>query len=87
METIYFTYGTDAGYPFRGGWTIINAPDVETAIKIFSAFHPNRRGSKCLNCADYYTESEFEKTDCFKNGNFGRYCHEIISVCHDVLTK
>ena len=80
MEKFYFTYGTDRGYPFRGGWTIINAPNIEAAIKMFQAIHPSRPGSNCLNCADYYTAEKFEKTDCFKTGNFGEYCHEEISV-------
>lgn len=80
MEKFYFTYGTDRGYPFRGGWTIIHAPNIESAINIFQAIHPNRYGSNCLNCADYYTAERFEKTECFKNGNYGGYTHEEIRV-------
>ncbi len=77
MKKFYFTYGTDRGYPFRGGWTLIIAPNISAAIQIFKAYHPNRDGSDCLNCADYYTES-FEVGESYKTGNFGGYCHEII---------
>lgn len=84
MQKFYFTYGTDRGYPFRGGWTLIEAPDLNTAIQIFRAFHPDRQGSGCLNCADYYRGDRFEQSESFKNGNFGEYCHEIIRVTREL---
>ena len=78
MEKFYFTYGTDSGYPFRGGWTLILAPGAKAAVQIFRAYHPNRVGSDCLNCADYYRGDRFEQSESYKTGNFGGYCHEII---------
>lgn len=78
MEKFYFTYGTDSGYPFRGGWTLIIAPDIKAAAQIFKAYHPNRDDSECLNCADYYRADYFEQSESYKTGNFGGYCHEII---------
>lgn len=86
MKKFYFTYGTDPGYPFRGGWTLIIAPDKKTAVEIFRAFHPDRSGSGCVNCAEYYQSERFEQTECYKSGNFGAYCHEIIEVSH-IITK
>ena len=86
MEKFYFTYGTDPGYPFRGGWTLIEAPSFDIAIQIFRAFHPDRQESGCINCADYYRAGYFEQSESYKNGNFGGYCHEIIRVSHE-LTK
>ena len=83
MEKFYFTYGTDSGYPFRGGWTLIIAPDEEIAVQIFRAFHPNRSGSVCLNCASYYRSDYFEQTKAYTTGNFGKYCHETITVSHE----
>ena len=84
MEKFYFTYGTDPAYPFRGGWTLIIAPDEKTAVQIFRAFHPDRSERACLNCADYYRGDYFEQRESYKTGNFGAYCHEIIEVSHKI---
>lgn len=83
MEKFYFTYGTDSEYPFRGGWTLIIAPNIKAAAQIFKAYHPNRNDSECLNRADYYRADYyradyFEQSESYKTGNFGGYCHEII---------
>lgn len=78
MEKFYFTYGTDSRYPFQGGWTLICADNLLAAQQIFKAYHPNRDGCDCLNCADFYTEEQFRETEAFKTGNFGARCHEII---------
>ena len=84
MERFYFTYGTDPAYPFRGGWTLIIAPDEGIAAQIFRAFHPDRPGHYCLNCADYYHADYFEQSLSYKTGNFGAYCHEVIEVKHTI---
>lgn len=78
MEKFYFTYGTDLKYPFQGGWSLIYAPDLRSAQQIFKAIHPNREGSDCLNCADFYTAEQFVQTDAFYEGNLGARCHEVI---------
>lgn len=78
LKKFYFTYGTDPEYPFRGGWTLIYAPDINSAAQLFKMYHPNRDDSNCLNCADYYSAANFEKSESYKTGNFGAYCHEII---------
>lgn len=78
MKKFYFTYGTDLKYPFQGGWSLIYAPDLRSAQQIFKAVHPNREGSDCLNCADYYTAEQFMQTDAFREGNRGAKCHEVI---------
>lgn len=86
MEKFYFTYGTDSGYPFRGGWTLIEAPDLKIAIDIFRAFHPDRDVRGILNFANYYRGENFEQMQMYKTGNFGEYCHETIRVTRE-LTK
>ena len=78
MEKFYFTYGTDSRYPFQGGWTLIYADNLLAAQQIFKAYHPNRPGCDCLNCADFYTAERFEKSEAFKTGNLGARCHEIL---------
>ena len=75
----YFTFGTDKRYPYRGGWVLIHAPSLRVAVKIFRAVFPEKtRG--LLNCSDYYTEEQFEKTGMLENGNFGEFCHQEIHV-------
>ena len=77
MNKFYFTYGTDEGYPFEGGWTMVIAPDEAAAVQVFRIYHPNREGSDFVNCACIYGET-FEQSESYKTGNFGGYCHEII---------
>lgn len=79
MSTYYFTYGTDAAYPYYGGWTEVEAPDEKTARALFKAYHPNREGSDCLNCASVYSEDGFKKTGMMDVGNFGKKCLEQIA--------
>lgn len=74
----YFTYGTDSRYPFRGGWSLVYAPDITAAIAIFRAYHPDRDDSGLINCASYYSGEYFESSESFKTGNFGGYCHETL---------
>lgn len=79
METFYFTYGTD-GQPFVGGWTEIEAPTMEVACALFRAYHPDKEKG-LLNCSSVYTTAWFEKTRMNgPDGNFGRRCHERITV-------
>jgi hypothetical protein len=75
----YFTYGSDEKYPFYGGWTLVNAFDIESAIAIFQIFHPDITPN-IINCAFIYDEDEFNKTDFLKKGNLGYYCHEEIYI-------
>lgn len=78
MPTFYFTYGS-SGHPYYGGWTEIEAADIQTACKVFQGLHPNKRGDS-LNCSCVYTEEQFKKTSMYADGNFGIRCHERIGV-------
>lgn len=78
----YFTYGT-SGHPFVGGWTEVEAPDMDSACAVFSAFHPNRNG--LLNCGSVYFENNFRNTSMAERGNFGAFCHEKITITRDVI--
>ena len=74
----YFTYGSGDDMPFKGGWTVIQAPNINAAAAIFKAYHPNPDDSEILNCADYYTEEAFMRTKMSRGGNFGKMCVEMI---------
>lgn len=87
MAKFYFTYGSDERFPFRYGWTEIEAPDGPTACEIFSSVHPSRPGSDLLNCAFVYDEEAFSKTIMAKSGNFNNRCHERIIYTHEIFTE
>ncbi len=78
MLTYYFTYGT-GDQPFYGGWTEIEAPSRSAACAIFRAFHPDKTEG-CLNCSSVYNAAQFKETTMATEGNFGRRCHERITV-------
>lgn len=82
----YFTYGTDSGYPFQRGWTEVRAKDFNDAVRAFRAYHMDRSPG-VLNCADYYTEDEFAKSGMMETGNFGAFCHEVITLEREVKTN
>ncbi len=81
MAKFYFTYGTE-GQPYAGGWTEVEAPDMDTACAAFRAYHPDRIG-ELLNCSSIYTEEQFKATRMFAVGNFGSHCHEVITLRRD----
>ena len=82
MQRFYFTYGTE-GQPFYGGWTIVEAENTTAAAMAFKAYHPNKsRG--ILNCAGFYTEEQFKAMPMSREGNFGKFCHEIITLSRSI---
>lgn len=78
--TFYFTYGTD-GQPFVGGWTEVEAPDASAACAVFRLYHPDKTPG-ILNCSSVYKEDEFKASSMYESGNFGRRCHETITLRH-----
>lgn len=78
MGNFYFTYGTE-GHPFVGGWSVVTAPDMTSAIEIFKIVHPAENGS-FVHCAGIYNEDNFVNTKMYKNGNFGVRCVEEITL-------
>lgn len=80
-KRFYFTYGSGDAHPFKGGWTVIEAPDRHAACALFRIYHPDRDHEGCINCSDIYNEEDFKKTDMYAKGNnWGAACQEIISV-------
>ena len=78
LNRYYFTFGTDPGFPFYGGWAIVVAPSIKAAGRIFKEYYPNEDDPDLLNCADYYSEEHFQELEIAETGNFGAFCHEII---------
>ena len=74
----YFTYGVDEIFPYFGGWTEVESPDMETAKRIYNAVHETINGFG--NYAFCYSEEEFKTSKMCREGNFGHKCWETISV-------
>lgn len=74
----YFTYSTD-GQPFVGGWSEVEAPNGHAACAAFRAYHPDKTEG-LLNCSSVYDQERFERTEMYRVGNFGAYCHEVITL-------
>lgn len=81
MITVFFTFGLEDRWQFKGGWVEVHAPTVECAIAVFQAYYP--RHPVWLQ---FYTADEFLDTPMAKEGNLGAYCHETITIttcrCH-----
>lgn len=61
LQSFYFTFGSDEQYPYgRGDYVIVKAYDIRDAAKAYQRIYPNRDGSECLNCADYYSAKDWE---------------------------
>lgn len=85
MRKFYFTYGSDARFPYQSDWTEIEAPDLECAIEIFRQYHPDRPGSGCINCAFYYTQEQWDaKPDESKALSLSDRCRERISIVREM---
>lgn len=88
MSKFYFTYGTDPNYPYRGGWTEVEAPSLGAAIEIFQQYHPDRPGTGCVNCAFYYTQEQWDREDnVMRAETFDCRCHERIGISREVLEE
>lgn len=78
MSKFFFTYGT-GGHDFYGGWTEVEAETCSEACGAFRAYHPDVNAG-VLNCCSVYYEDAFKRTKMYTDGNFGRRCHETISI-------
>ena len=83
MNKYFFTFGDDPRFPFPDGWVEVESPERELAIRAFKTFHPDRDGTGVVNCADFYSESEFRLLNHSANLNtWHGKCHERITVVH-----
>lgn len=76
LKKYYFTYGS-YGQDFVGGWTEVEAPDIDKACEIFREHHPDRHKG-VLNCSTVYSEEQFKRTKMYAGDNWGFRCHEVL---------
>lgn len=71
---VFYTFGSDPGFPFYGGWVEVEAKNIKLAHTIFRTYYPDREPG-ILNCCDYYTEAQFSRLEMARKGNRGAFCH------------
>lgn len=79
----YFTYA-QTEHPFPGGWTTVEAPDLDMACKVFRLFHPDKPKG-LIHCAGIYPEEQFVYSNMYRQGNFGKRCQEFIALTRTAL--
>lgn len=58
---MYFTFGSDPGFPYQNGYVIVHGNSNDAAIKKFRERFPDRH-ENIVNCAFFYTQEQWEKT-------------------------
>lgn len=62
LKSFYFTFGTAEHFPYtRGQYLIVKAQDIREAARKYKKKYPNPYDSMVLNCADYYTQKEWDE--------------------------
>lgn len=61
IQNFYFTFGSSKQYPFeRGQYVVVKATDVKKAVKKFMEKYPHPACENTVNCAFYYSQSEWD---------------------------
>ena len=76
MNSFYYTFGSDPGYPYQCGWVEVHAASRKDADEIFRSRFPDRH-ENTLNCAFCYTAKRWARMDPEHNWP-GWKCFEII---------
>lgn len=71
---MYYTFGRDERYPYCGGWVEVEAYSMTACHKIFRMYFPDKTPG-VLNCADFYTEGAFHRTEMPLTGNYDAGCY------------
>lgn len=62
MNSYFYTFGTDPGFPYREGWVEVRAISWEEAHEKFRARFPDRHKG-ILNCAFFYDAERWARMD------------------------
>lgn len=61
LQNFYFTFGTAKKFPYTiGQYLIVKAQDIREAARKYKKKYPNPSGDEVLNCADYYTQEQWD---------------------------
>lgn len=74
-QKFYFTFGDSPEFPYKGGWVVIEAPNVDMAREIFALLYPSSKDA-ILRYSFVYNETTWQNTVmCKNNTNLGKGCH------------
>ena len=59
---------------------------MKAAVIAFRAFHPDKTPG-LLNCSDVYPQEQFERSEMFREGNFGFRRHEVITMRREAANR
>lgn len=61
LQNFYFTFGTAKKFPYTiGQYLIVKAQDIREAARKYKKKYPNPSGDEVFNCADYYTQEQWD---------------------------
>lgn len=64
MNSYFYTFGSDPGFPYQNGWVEIHAASREEADRKFRARFSDRLGHEgIMNCAFRYDEKRWAEMD------------------------
>jgi len=74
---IYFTFGS-RDQIYEGGWIKIRADNLPEAQKKFIKHYGDKawKHEGILNYCSDYSQQQYEEEEMFREGNFGKFCHE-----------
>ncbi len=58
MKKLYFTFGSDPGFPYQNTYIIVMADTERKAVEKYRAKFPDRHEG-IVNCAFWYTEEQW----------------------------
>ena len=62
LKNFYFTFGSAKQYPYTlGQYLIVKAQDIREAARKYKRKYPNKYDETVLNCADYYSQKEWDE--------------------------
>ena len=64
LNSYYYTFGSDPGFPYRNGWAVVKASSREEADRKFRSRFPDRPGHEgTMNYSFCYTKERWNQMD------------------------
>jgi len=64
LNSYYYTFGSDPGFPYRNGWVVVKASSREEADRKFRSRFPDRPGHEgTMNYSFCYTKERWNQMD------------------------
>lgn len=86
LNRYYFTFDVGHNLPFRGGYVLVLARDINSAARIFNEYHPCDTPDE-VNCSEYYSAEQFQEKYMQRNGEYKGVCHEVIGPHYPIKNR